>query len=247
MRRLYSLLGVSLNLLLSTFCFAQSVPQQSSFVLMSKSTQAMQTDDSQNPGMLWVKAGEQAWSACTQCHGKAQDSMQGVAAKFPRQVDKKLTNLSQQINRCRVSRLQLPLLASESNEMLQMTAFVGLQSRGLPVRPSDDAMTKAASNRGEQIFNQRLGQLDLSCAQCHTARAGMRLGASVIPQGHPNGYPQYRFEWQTMGSLARRMRNCMVGIRAEPFSVDAPEWLELEAFLMRRAIGMTIETPAVRP
>ena len=214
---------------------------------MSKSTQAMQIDDSQNPGMLWVKAGEQAWSACIQCHGKAQDSMRGVAARFPRIIDKKLLNLSEQINRCRVDRLQLALLGSESQAILQMTAFIGLQSRDLPIKPDSDSVTLAASKRGERLFHQRMGQLDLSCAQCHNARAGMRLGASLIPQGHPNGYPQYRLEWQTMGSLARRMRNCMVGIRAEPFVAGSTEWLELEAFLMQRAAGMAIETPAVRP
>ena len=236
-----------LGLLVYGLCVAQSGPQQSSFALMSKSTQLMQSDDSQNPGMLWVKAGEQAWSTCAQCHGRAPDSMHGVAAKFPRLVDKKPANLSQQINRCRVNRLQLPLLPSNSEAMLQMTAYIGLQSRGLPIKPSNDAMTQAASKRGERIFNQRMGQLDLSCAQCLNARAGLRLGASVIPQGHPNGYPQYRLEWQTMGSLARRIRNCMVGVRAEPFAVDAQEWLELEAFLMKRADGMPIEIPAVRP
>lgn len=233
--------------LVSTVCAAQSEPKISSFLLMSKSTQNMQLDDSQNPGMLWVKGGEKAWNACIQCHGEAQDSMLGVATRFPRVVDAKLINLSQQINRCRVDRLKQALLASDSEAMLQMTAFIGLQSRGLPIRPDDNAMTIAASKRGERIFNQRMGQLDLSCAQCHNARAGMRLGASVIPQGHPNGYPQYRLEWQAMGSLARRMRNCMVGIRAQPFNADASEWLELEAFLMRRSSGMIIETPAVRP
>ena len=214
---------------------------------MSKSTQNMQLDDSQNPGMLWVKGGETAWSACVQCHGKAQDSMRGVAAKFPRVVDKNLTNLSKQINRCLVDRLKQPLLATESEAMLQMAAFIGLQSRGLPIKPDDDPVTQAASKRGAFIYNQRMGQLDLSCAQCHNARVGMRLGASLIPEGHPNGYPQYRLEWQTVGSLARRMRNCMIGVRAEPFKIDATEWLELESFLMYRASGMIIETPAVRP
>ena len=214
---------------------------------MSKSTQNMQLDDSQNPGMLWVKGGETAWSACVHCHGKAQDSMRGVAAKFPRVVDKNLTNLSKQINRCLVDRLKQPLLATESEAMLQMAAFIGLQSRGLPIKPDDDPVTQAASKRGAFIYNQRMGQLDLSCAQCHNARVGMRLGASLIPEGHPNGYPQYRLEWQTVGSLARRMRNCMIGVRAEPFKIDATEWLELESFLMYRASGMIIETPAVRP
>jgi sulfur-oxidizing protein SoxA len=69
----------------------------------------------------------------------------------------------------------------------------------------------------------------------------------VIPQGHPTGYPLYRLEWQGLGSLQRRLRNCLVGIRAEPYPYGAPELVELELFLMWRARGMTIEAPAVRP
>ena len=244
---LSGIISVMLSAVFTHNSFAQTTNKQSSFELMSPATQAIQLDDAQNPAMLWVKAGERAWASCTQCHGKAQESMRGVAAKFPRLVDQSLLDLRQQINRCRVKRLGLAALGSSSEAMLQMTAFIGLQSKGLAITPSTDRLTEAAAKRGEIIFNQRMGQLDLSCAQCHDARSGLRLGASVIVQGHPTGYPQYRFEWQTLGSLARRMRGCMVGVRAAPFEADALEWLDLEAFLMRRAAGMIFETPAVRP
>jgi len=47
-------------------------------------------------------------------------------------------------------------------------------------------------------------------------RSKNRRGGSVIPQAHPTGYPLYRLEWQAVGSLQRRLRNCMIGVRAEP-------------------------------
>jgi sulfur-oxidizing protein SoxA len=73
------------------------------------------------------------------------------------------------------------------------------------------------------------------------------LAGSTIPQGHPTGYPLYRLEWQGMGSLQRRLRNCMTGVRAEPFAPGADEFTALELYLMQRAAGMPLETPAVRP
>jgi sulfur-oxidizing protein SoxA len=73
------------------------------------------------------------------------------------------------------------------------------------------------------------------------------LAGAVIPQGHPNGYPEYRLEWQTMGSLNRRLRTCMVGVRAEPFPPDSLEMAELALFLAVRANRLKVETPAVRP
>ena len=69
----------------------------------------------------------------------------------------------------------------------------------------------------------------------------------MIPQAHPTGYPLYRLEWQGVGSLRRRLRNCLVGMRAEPYPDDAPEIVDLELYLAWRARGLAVETPAVRP
>jgi L-cysteine S-thiosulfotransferase len=69
----------------------------------------------------------------------------------------------------------------------------------------------------------------------------------MIPQAHPTGYPLYRLEWQSLGSLQRRLRNCLTGMRAVPYAYGAQEMTELELFLARRARGLTLETPAVRP
>ena len=69
----------------------------------------------------------------------------------------------------------------------------------------------------------------------------------AVPQAHPTGYPLYRLEWQSLGSLQRRLRNCLVGIRAEPYDYGSPELVDLELFLMWRARGMAMDAPAVRP
>ena len=68
------------------------------------------------------------------------------------------------------------------------------------------------------------------------------IGTSIWPappitQAHPTGYPLYRLEWQSLGSLQRRLRNCMIGIRAQPYDYGAPELVDLELYLMSRARG----------
>jgi L-cysteine S-thiosulfotransferase len=47
--------------------------------------------------------------------------------------------------------------------------------------------------------------------------------------------------------LQRRLRNCLFGMRAETYALGAPEYVDLELYLMWRARGMKLETPAVRP
>jgi sulfur-oxidizing protein SoxA len=97
------------------------------------------------------------------------------------------------------------------------------------------------------LFTTRMGQLNLSCAECHDMLAGQHLAGALIPQGQPNGYPLYRLEWQSMGSLYRRLRNCTTGVRAEPFAADSPELTAIAFYLAARATGLKVETPAVRP
>jgi sulfur-oxidizing protein SoxA len=138
-------------------------------------------------------------------------------------------------------------LARESHDLLALSSFVAHQSRGLPIAPPEDTGMRAARALGQRIYMTRMGQLDLSCAQCHDDHAGRRLAGSSIPQAHPTGYPIYRLEWQGVGSLQRRLRGCMVGVRAEPFAYGSSEFIAIEAYLMERARGMALETPAIRP
>jgi len=231
--------------------------KRSGFDFMSPATQAMQRDATSNPGMLSVLEGEHIWSeragrsgvACAGCHGAAEQSMRGVAARYPafdtetsRPID-----LAGRINRCRVTRQGAEPFAAESGEILALTAYVAHQSQGMPIAPPDDARLAPFSARGKQLFTLRMGQLNMSCASCHDDNWDRRLGGSPITQAHPTAYPLYRLEWQSLGSLQRRIRGCMVGVRATPFAFSAPEMIDLELFLMSRAAGLRIETPGVRP
>ena len=210
--------------------------RKSGYEFMTRETRAMQDDDTVNPAMLWVLDGEALWNrkegsaakSCADCHGDARESMKGVAARYPafstargRPVD-----LEQRINICRTERQQ---------------------SRGMPIEIADDERIKPFLQAGRELFTQRQGQLNLSCAQCHDDNWGQKLAGAVIPQGHPTGYPLYRLEWQALGSLQRRLRNCLFGMRAVSYPSGAPEYVDLELYLMWRARGMPIETPAVRP
>ena len=231
--------------------------RKSGYEMMGRESRAMQDDDLTNPGMFWVLDGEALWKrkdgaaekSCADCHGDARTSMKGVAARYPafdaargRPVD-----LEQRINICRADQQKATPIPAERKELLALDAYVSRQSRGLPIEAGSDERSKAFLEKGRALFNERQGQLNLSCAQCHDDNWGQKLAGAPIPQGHPNGYPLYRLEWQTLGSLQRRVRNCLVGMRAEPYAFGAPEYVDLELYLMWRARGMPMESPAVRP
>lgn len=222
--------------------------RRSGFQFMSPATQALQNDDTLNPAWLWLKDGEQRFAgACSRCHSVA--SLRGVATRYPA-FDAGLgrpLNLGQRIDQCRVRHLGQAPLPPEHEQRLALEIFVASLSRGLPIAPPADARLAPFREQGRQLYRQRLGQLDLACTQCHDQHAGGRLAGSLIPQAHPTGYPIYRLEWQGVGSLQRRLRGCLTGVRAQPWGDDAPEVVALELYLMQRAAGMALETPAVRP
>jgi sulfur-oxidizing protein SoxA len=251
---------VVLALALAASAFADEIPRadrRSGSDFMSRETRAMQDDDPANPGMLWVLEGGALWTrktgpagrACADCHGDARVTMKGVAARYPAfdAARGRPLNLEQRINACRIDRQGAPPLAYESRELLALAAYVARQSRGLPIEIAIDQRTQPFLDAGRTTYHRRQGQLNLACSQCHDANWGRQLAGNVIPQAHPTGYPLYRLEWQGLGSLQRRLRNCLVGIRAEPYEYGAPELVQLELYLMWRARGMTFEAPAVRP
>jgi len=247
-----------LALLLAPTLHAQipEAQRRSDFEFMGPAVQAMQRDDARNPAMLWVQQGASLWQqsagtsnkSCASCHGEVA-SLRGAATRYPAfdTPTQGPINLAQRINRCRQSQQQAAPWPLESEELLALESLVALQSRGLPLAPPADPRLLPHLERGRQLYAQRLGQLDLSCAQCHEQRWGQRLGGTTIPQGHPTSYPQYRLEWQGLGSLQRRLRNCLSGVRAQAWPLGATELVELELFLGVRARGMPLEAPGVRP
>jgi L-cysteine S-thiosulfotransferase len=247
-------------LLSSTSSRAGEIPdseRRSGYSFMGPDTRAMQDDDTSNPGMLFVLDGQALWNkkqgaadkACSDCHGDAKESMKGVAARYPA-FDRTLghpVTLDQRINLERAGRQQASALAYESHDLLALSAFIANQSRGVPITAGDDPELKSLVTQGRALFIQRQGQLNLACANCHDDNFDKHLAGSPVTQAHPTGYPEYRLEWQTLGSLERRLRNCITGVRAQAPDYGAPELVALELYLMSRARGMKMETPAVRP
>jgi L-cysteine S-thiosulfotransferase len=207
--------------------------QRSGLEYASPEIRRLQGSEMENPGMLWVDAGEKLFKArCASCHA----SMKGVAARYPRVVDGKVVTLEARV------RHRVPF-AYESDELLGLTTYIAYQSRGMPI---GEHLSPRDIEKGKSEYFRRRGQMNLACASCHDANAGKRIGGETISEGQPNGYPTYRLRWQTLGSLERRLRACFSGVHAEMPPYGDPLLGQLEAYLAWRGRGLPIEAPAVR-
>lgn len=219
-------------------------------------TQALQLDDFDNPGFTSVETGEELWStvdgsegkSCQTCHENASETMKGVRAAMPKWHEEagRPFTLEQHINYCRKNRMGADPWKWESHQMLGMTAYIGLQSRGMPVHVQVDGPMKPWLEKGKKLYYTRSGQLDMACAGCHEDNYGKMIRADHLSQGMSNGFPTYRLKWQGLGSLHRRFKGCMENIRAEPYKRGSDEFVALEIYLAHRGQGLSVETPSVR-
>jgi len=129
---------------------------------MSAATRAMQDDDTSNPATLSVLDGEALWNrkagdankACADCHGDATASMRGVSARYPAFSPGKNRplDIEQRINLCRTEQQKADPLAYESRELLALSAYVGKQSRGMPIAVANDEKTRPFIDAGRKLY-----------------------------------------------------------------------------------------------
>lgn len=236
--------------------FAQPNPPRSGSEFQSRENRALEADDFANPGMLWVEQGAKLWresgspaqKSCADCHGEARQSMRGVAATYPKydKSGRAIISLDRRINLCRNEQQRADPFGPESRELLSLSALVAHQSKGLPIKVDIAGPAAAAYERGKSLYFQRVGQMNLACTHCHDRNWGKTLLSESVSQGQPDGWPAYRLEWQTLGSLQRRLRACFHGVRAEQPAFGSDDLVALELYLAKRAEGLPVSSPGVR-
>jgi sulfur-oxidizing protein SoxA len=196
----------------------------------------------------WSKVDGEARKSCKSCHNDATASMKGVMARYPVYYEpwKKPINVELRINECRTKFMKAKPWKYEGDDMMGMTAYVGMQSRGLPMKVKVDGNMKPFFEKGKAFYYERRGQLDMACAHCHENYYGGKVRSEILSQGMVNGFPLYRLKWQKMGTLHRRFAGCNKNIRAKPFKRGADEYVNLELYVRWRGQGLGIEAPAVR-
>jgi len=248
--------GLSLGaLLLGAHALSYAQTRLSGDHFLSPQLQAMQQDQDVNPVTLWVEKGQTLWrNNCQRCH-QAPETLSRAAAEHPRLVTRnnhaRLVNLEDQINSCRQRIGQQPK-GLEDDDTLSLSALLHSVGKGEKINPRPPAESVGVQRwqdelgQGAALYATRLGRLNLACTHCHDGKVGAQLRAEVVSPGHPTGFPIYRLNWQTMGSIDRRLRACYSGVQATLPAPGSPALRQLELFLKVRASGMPLDGPAIR-
>ena len=228
----------------------------SGWLFRTADTRALQMDDFANPAMLAVEQGADLWStadgtagqSCQDCHGDAEESMAGVRAHMPHlNANGVLWSMEDYVNNCRTERMGAEAWRWSGEQMVAMTSYIAMQSRGMPVDVQIDGAAAPYWEQGREMYYTRYGELELSCANCHEESYGRMIRADHLSQGQINGFPTYRLKNAGMVSIHNRFRGCIRDTRAETFAEGSDEFRALELYVASRGNGLSVEGVTVRP
>jgi L-cysteine S-thiosulfotransferase len=234
-------------------------------VYLPAQLQALQKDSYGNPIALWIDRGNSLWqSQCVSCHAGIE-TLKRSASHFPRLAadGKSLRNLEDQIAICQqrsapasgASGATTAAIANTPNpndhdDVLALSAALHQAAQGerisLAASNGQEALWQARLQSGQQLYQTRMGRINLACMHCHDQKVGAQMRADVISQGHTTGFPIYRMTWQTLGSTERRLRACYSGVQAPLPPPGSAELRDLELFMKVRANGMVLDGPSIR-
>lgn len=227
----------------------------SGWLFRGDETRAMQSDDFDNPGMIFVEQAQDVWAtadgsegkSCADCHGDSE-KMAGVRPVYPKwnEAAGEVRTLEMQINDCRTTRMGAEPWKYIGSDMVNMTALLASVSRGMPVNVAIDGPAQSAWEQGKEMYYTRYGQLELSCSNCHEDNYGRMIRADHLSQGQINGFPVYRLKNTKLNAAHDRFKGCIRDTRAETFSPGSPEFVALELYVASRGNGLSVEGPAVR-
>jgi len=206
-------------------------------------------------GSLWSKKGPMG-KACADCHaGGPEKSMKGVATRYPKYVKafQRVMSIEDFLAVHSPETTGLPMPA-QSEDNLNLTMLVKMQSNGMPVRVDiANREAKAAYERGRASFFKRVGQRNHACADCHTKGAGRGadrfLGGRLLGDaeaGFTKHFPLWRTSQGTVWDMRKRMQWCMTPLGMNMLPADAVEYAELELFLTAFDNGKEMSVPGIR-
>lgn len=246
---------VAMTTCLLTFGFLHAGELKSGYEFISEEAKEMQDDEFMNPGYATVEKGSELFAAenengksCASCHGDNGEKIKPTRiAAYPVYDEqlKKPVSLQGRIHLCS-ERMGNKKMKYDSKKALALETYVRNLAKGQTVNVSIDGPAKPFYEKGKEMFNNRAGQMNMSCQQCHENYSGMRLRAQVLSQGHSNGYPAYRLKNQRINGLHQRFRQCQNLLRAQYLKGGADEYVNLELYLHARGNDLPIETPGVR-
>lgn len=202
-------------------------------------------------GELFKKASASGKS-CSSCHATPETAFKRWGVSMPKWDArlKHMVGVEEFIYRHAAATMGEKWLM-QSPENLKLAIYLRSLANGEKIDVKLDAPeARAAFERGEKLTNAKIGQLNLSCQDCHAPSMGaghwMRGQYLGEMKGQIAHFPTWRTSRDQIWDIRKRFQWCNVQIRASELAPDAPEYADLEFYLTAVSNGVTLESPGIR-
>ncbi|MDX9987091.1 sulfur oxidation c-type cytochrome SoxA [Thiothrix unzii] len=140
-----------------------------------------------------------------------------------------------------------PLL--NKGKIAQLMAYIAMENRGSKIEvATPEGKAVAWYDKGKNFYYAKRGQLNMSCADCHTNNAGKMIRADLLSPavGHVTHWPTYRSADGEITTLHNRFMGCNTMVRANNFKAQSDEYKALEYFLTYMSNGLEWNGPGSR-
>lgn len=215
-----------------------------------------------NPGMWVIDKAKDLWNAkgptgasCAACHHTPDPEVRfkSWAASMPR-WDKKLAKVlgveEFVFRHAKATTGTSWLMGSEENTAMAM--YLRNLANGATIQVDvTSGPAKQAWTRGKAIMERKVGRLNLSCADCHSAAKSanrwVRGQWLTEAKGYTVHFPTWRTSRNQLWDIRRRFQWCNVAIGANDLPPDANEYGDLELYLTALSNGLKFNVPGIRP
>jgi sulfur-oxidizing protein SoxA len=140
-----------------------------------------------------------------------------------------------------------PLL--NKGKIAQLMAYIAMENRGGKIAvATPEGKAVDWYEKGKTFYYAKRGQLNMSCADCHTSNAGKMIRADLLSPalGHVTHWPTYRSADGEITTLHNRFMGCNTMVRAASFKPQGDEYKALEYFLTYMSNGQEWNGPGSR-
>ncbi len=194
---------------------------------------------------MWEKpfANGKTYAECFPNGGK------NAAGNYPQFDDKqgKVVTFEMALNACREANGEKAMEYS-GKEIGKLTSYARTLSDGMKMNVKvQGPAAQEAFERGKNMFFQRRGQLNFSCATCHMDNAGHRIRSEFLSPavGHATHWPVFR-GGDNLVTLQQRYAQCFNQVRAVSLKPGSQEFNELEYFHSYLSNGLPMKASVFR-
>jgi L-cysteine S-thiosulfotransferase len=214
-------------------------------------------DPIENPGMWAVDKAQDLWKqtgaagkSCKSCHSDAKAEFKTWAASMPKWEPRlnKVLGVEEFVTRHARATTGADWLM-ETDDNRAMSVYLRFLANATPIQiDTTSAESKAAIERGKELSNRKVGELNFACTDCHGKSANHWIRGQWLgePKGQYDHFPTWRTSLLAIWDIRQRFQWCQVNIRADELPPDAKEYGDLELYLAAQNDGQKLSVPGIR-